>query len=245
VPRVLVAVLLVLGSAVGSLAGELDIVADRPGFGESASVVGTGRIQAETGLTWIRVDSPTSVFDLPEALVRVGLGRSVELRVTAPNWLRTRANEGSSSGWSDMAVGLKVHVAAGQSDLAFRGTVYLATGSGALTADRAEPEVALAWSRALDARWSLAATLSARRLRLLHQTLTSPSVSLGRALGERVATFVEYGANLARDTQTLHRLDHGYTWLLSPHTQLDASLGVGLSSAAPDFFVAIGYCRRF
>ena len=75
--------------------------------------------------------------------------------------------------------------------------------------------------------------------------MTSPSVSLGRALSEHVATFVEYGATLARDTPAVHKLDHGYTWLVTPHTQLDASVGVGLSASAPDFFVEVGYCRRF
>jgi len=236
---------LVLGSVAGAAPDEPDMIADRPGFGESANVVGAGHVQAETGLTWTKVDSGVSALDLPEALVRVGLGRSVELRVTAPDWVRTRTDGEASSGWSDTALGLKAHVSAGKSDFAFRGTVYLPTGSDALTADRAEPEVAVSWSRALDPRWSLAATLSVRRLRLLHQTLTSPSVSLGRALGEHVATFVEYGVNRAADSPTLHKLDHGYTWLVNPHTQLDASVGVGLSSAAPDFFVEIGYCRRF
>jgi len=84
-----------------------------------------------------------------------------------------------------------------------------------------------------------------RRLRLLHETLTSPSVSLGRALGEHVATFFEYGANVAREESALHKLDHGYTWLVHPRTQLDASLSVGLSASAPDFFVEVGFCRRF
>jgi hypothetical protein len=238
-------VLSTLAFAAGSSADEPDMEADRPGFGESANVVGKGRVQAETGLTWTKVDSGSSVLDLPQAVVRVGLGPSVELRVTVPDWVRTRADGETSSGWSDSALGLRAHLSAGKSDFAFRGTVYLPTGSDALTADRAEPEVAVSWSRALDPRWSLAATLSVRRLRLLHQTLTSPSVSLGRTLGEHVATFVEYGADRAADSPPLHKLDHGYTWLVNPHTQLDASVGVGLSSAAPDFFVEIGYCRRF
>ena len=42
-----------------------------------------------------------------------------------------------------------------------------------------------------------------------------------------------------------HKLDHGYTWLLNARTQLDASLGVALSRAAPDFFVGFGFSERF
>ena len=44
---------------------------------------------------------------------------------------------------------------------------------------------------------------------------------------------------------SLHEIDHGYTWLLRPNTQLDVSVGVGLSPVAPDFFVGFGVCRRF
>ena len=221
------------------------MVADRPGFGESANVVGRGRVQAETGITWTRVESPTTVLDLPAALVRVGLGRSVEFRATAPNWVRVQSDGGTDTGWTDMAVGLKAHVTAGKSDLTLRGTVYLPTGFKNESTDRAEPEMAVAWSRDLSARWSLGATVSVRQFRLLHATVASPSLSLGRTLGDHVATFFEYGANLSRDGHALHKLDHGYTWLVNPHTQLDASLGVGLFASAPDFFVEVGFCRLF
>jgi len=110
---------------------------------------------------------------------------------------------------------------------------------------RAEPEAALAWNLALSERWSLGATVSARRLRLLESTLLAPSVSVGCNLGARGSTFLEYGAGLAQGFRPLHSLDHGYQWLLGPTTQIDVSLGVGLSEAAPDFFVALGFSRRF
>ncbi len=103
----------------------------------------------------------------------------------------------------------------------------------------------MAWSRSLSERWSLGATVATRRFRSDHRTVTSPSFSVGRSLGEHVATFVEYGATLGEGLHTMHRLDHGYTWLLNARTQLDASLGVALSPAAPDFFVGVGWCRRF
>ena len=226
-------------------ADEPEIVSDRPGFGESASVVGSGRVQVETGGTWTRSDSSTSVVDLPEGLVRFGLGRSLELRVTAPGWVWAHGASGAGSGWSDAALGLRGHIAAGQGDLALRGTVYVPTGRESQSAEGPEPEVALAWSRALPAHWSFGATLSVRRLRLLHENLTSPSVSLGHPLGAHVATFVEYGANLAREDHAVHKLDHGYTWIVNPHTQLDAALGVGLSAAGPSFFAGLGFSRRF
>ena len=43
----------------------------------------------------------------------------------------------------------------------------------------------------------------------------------------------------------MQRIDNGYTWLPTAHTQLDLSLGIGLSSAAADFFVGVGVSHRF
>lgn len=231
--------------AAGAVADADDIVTDRPGFGESAGVVGSRRVQLETGLTWTRVGPQERIFDLPQALLRVGLGRSLELRLLAPDWLRGEGPAASVSGWSDTAVGLKWHVAAGANELSLRGTLYLDTGSAVWSAGRAEPEAAVAWSRGLADEWSLGATVSVRQLRILESALLSPSVALGRSLGPRLSTFIEYGANLAQGLRPLHRIDHGYAWLPAPDTQVDVSLGLGLSPAAPDFFVGFGFSRRF
>jgi len=238
-----VAVLL-LTAARAAPGDEPALVADRPGFGESANTVPQGRVQAEAGATWTRIDSQTSTTDLPTLLIRVGLLGPLELRVLVPDYVRTRSEGRTTTGWADMAVGFKVHLGSfGGSDVTLRATADVPTGSSDLTAHRVDPEAALAWSRSLSERWSLGATVATRRFRLDHRTLTSPSVSVGRSLSEHVATFVEYGALLGEALRTVHRLDHGYTWLVNARTQLDASLG--LSSAPPDFFVGVGWCRRF
>ena len=52
---------------------------------ESANVVGSRHVQVETGLTWTRVNHEARIFDLPQALLRLGLGRSLELRLVAPD----------------------------------------------------------------------------------------------------------------------------------------------------------------
>lgn len=237
---------LLLTAARAAPGDEPALVADRPGFGESANTVLKGRAQAEAGAAWTRIDSRTSTTDLPQLLIRVGLLGPVELRVLAPDYVRTRSYGRTETGWADMAVGLKVHLGSfGGSDLTLRATADVPTGSSDLTAHLVDPEAAVAWSRSLSERWSLGATVGARRLRFDHRTLTSPSFSVGRSLGEHLATFVEYGASLGEGLRPMHRLDHGYTWLVNARTQLDASLGVALSSAAPDFFVGVGWCRRF
>jgi Putative MetA-pathway of phenol degradation len=234
-----------LSAAVLAAADEPPVVADRPGFGESASAVPPRHVQVEVGATWAHVDGATSDGDFTEALLRVGLAKEVELRVVAPDYFRSWGDLGVGTGWTDMAVGVKGHVAAGENELALRGTVYLPTGSPNLSSSRVDPELAVAWSRDLSKRWSAGATVGERWLRKFHQRLTSPSASVGLGLSPRWSTFLEYGGNFGRGVRPVHRLDHGYTWSPTARSQLDASIGIALSPAAPDFFVEAGYVRRF
>jgi Putative MetA-pathway of phenol degradation len=234
-------------SAAGGRAAaeEPPLVADRPGFGESASAVPPRHVQVEVGATWTRVDGETRIADLPEGLVRVGIVNGVELRIVAPEYFRSWGDDRMSTGWTDTALGVKGHVAVGGNDLALRGTLYLPGGSPAYSPGDVDPEVALAWSHDLSDRWSLGATVGQRWFRPAHVSLTSPSVSLGLSLGPRAGTFLEYGANVGSALRPIHRLDHGYTWSPNAHSQVDATVGVALSRAAPDFFVEAGYVRRF
>jgi hypothetical protein len=199
----------------------------------------------ETGAGFTRVDADTAAGDLPQLLLRIGLVKPVELRLSAPDWFHLSAPGRPASGWTDTAVGLKAHVAARGNDLSLRGTLNLPSGSAGFSSERLDPEIAIAWSRALSEQWSLGSTVGVRWLRLLHETLTSPSLSLGRSLGRRGGTFVEYSATLGWGDRPVHRLDHGYTWNPGPRTQLDASLGIALSPAADRFFVAAGFCHLF
>ena len=232
-------------AALPATARTADIEADRPGFGESASVVERGRVQLEAGLAWTRVGGGVSVLDLPEAVLRVGVGASLEVRVQASDWLRAEGTGGTQSGWSDTGVGIRWQAAAGAHDLSLRGVLFLPSGSPGWSDGKVDPEGAVSWAHELGGGWSASATVSARRFTSVATTVLSPSVSVEHALGSRGSTFVEYGANVADGRPPLHQVDHGYTWLPNPDTQLDVSIGFGLSSAAPGFFVAVGFSRRF
>jgi hypothetical protein len=242
--RCAVIALIVLFGARAAAAGD-EMVADRPGLGESASVVGRWHVQIETGLTWTRVDRDTRAIDRPQALVRVGLGGSLELRWVAPDWLRGAGPGSTESGWTDTSVGLKWHFAAGGNDLSLRGSVYLPTGSTPWSDESVDPEGAVAWSRNLSARWSLGATVGLRRFGASVPSVLSPSLSIGRTLGSRASTFVEYGAIVGKGFRRLHLIDFGCAWLPNAGTQLDLSVGLGLSEAAPDVLLGLGLSRRF
>jgi len=236
---------LLLVAARPARSDEQPIVADRPGYGESASVVATGHLQLETGAAWTRVDDDTTTLDAPQLLLRIGLPGPLELRVAAPDRVGLRASSGRTGGWTDTSLGVKGHWAARGHDFSLRASAYLPTGSSELTSHRLDPELALAWSHALSGPWSLGATISQRWQREVDQAFTSPSLSLGRSLGASAGSFLEYGAIVSRGEAPVHRFDHGYTWTPNPRTQLDVSLGIALSRASTTFFVGAGICHRF
>jgi hypothetical protein len=234
---------LLLVAASPARCDEPPLVADRPGFGESASAVARGQLQLEAGASWLH-EAEDSVLDAPELLARAGLAKGLELRVAVPDWTDVRARGGHRSGFTDLSVGLKAHWALDGHDFALRASAYLPTGSSELTSHTVDPEVALAWSHTLCGPWSLAATVSQRWQREVEQSFTSPSVSVGRNLGATAGTFVEYGAIASSGEPPIHRFDHGYTWTPRPDTQLDVSLGVALVRGDATFFVAAGLCHR-
>jgi hypothetical protein len=56
--------------------------------------------------------------------------------------------------------------------------------------------------------------------------------------------FIEYAGEFPERGGDVHLLHHGYTYGAGPNRQFDVHFGVGLSSAAPDFFIGAGFAFR-
>ena len=57
--------------------------------------------------------------------------------------------------------------------------------------------------------------------------------------------FVEYAGDFPERGGPRHLLHFGTAWKLGPFQQLDLHVGVGLSRAAVDHFIGVGYSFRF
>ena len=174
----LVVASLLLVAAVPARGDEPAIVADRPGFGESANVVVRYRLQVETGAAPRGSATTRPCSTLRRRSLRLGLPGSLEVRVGVPDRVDAHGSGEDTTGWTDVTVGVKGHVAVRGNDVSLRATAYIPTGSMALTSDRLDPELAVAWSRSLSGPWSLGATVSQRWLRRFDQSV---HVSLGFA----------------------------------------------------------------
>jgi len=226
------------------------ISTDRPAFTDSSLVVPAGSFQLENGF----LDTATrgqSVIDLPESLVRIGLAKKTELRFTVPDYFyNLTVSNGIASGWGDLAIGVKQQLGPiHKFDVSVVAFLSLPTGANGVSSGGYDPGLQVPWSRALSANWTAAGMFSVY-WPTQHQSpqggtrnVTGQTTFLfDRQLTKTWDAFVEYAGNfpeIGGPSQVLH---FGTAFKVTNQQQLDFHVGIGLSSAAPDYILGAGYC---
>lgn len=227
------------------------LVTDRPDFTESAVAVGPGRVQLEAGYSFSR-DGEVRRHDVGEALVRIGVAPSLELRAGLGSFsVRDRDRSPAVSGFDDVSLGTKV-VLTGASDgrgprTALLVDATLPTGEDGFGADGVQPGATLALGWDLPGGVGLGANLGYTRGdgRGGRFDELSASGTLSLSLSGAAGAYVEY-FGLYRDAGPADEsfVDVGVTYLLGPDLQLDARLGLGLDGPDPDYFTGVGVSVR-
>lgn len=230
-----------------AMAGDT-IATDRPGFPFSSLAVAPGRVQLEGSVAW-EAGAEDGRYSTP-ALLRIGLATDWELRISGAGRLHDTAAS-PRGGWSDVALGVKHHLAASPAgaSLALLAQVDLPTGEGA-PGRGARPSLALAaeWSLAGGRSVGLASGLAVERDATGRGVAGSVGVLLGQPVGTRSRLYAEVAApRIAIDGDGGPTVTAGFggSHLVGDDTQLDIGYSAGLSRAAPDHSVAIGLSRRW
>lgn len=250
VRRILVASLVVVvvlvehGQAAASDPAAAPIVTDRPAVTDSSIVVPPGSLQAENGFArTVRQEQGT--LDGPETLLRFGVASKTELRLTTPDYF---GGAGMSSGFGDLAVGMKQQLGptSGGFDVSLVLSLSLPTGARAISSRGYDPFVQLPWSRALSSNWTVAGMLSVYwPTEQGRRNVTGETTYLvDRQLTKTWDAFVEYAGDFPGRGGPRHLVHFGSAYKPTPHQQIDLHFGLGLSSAAVDHFVGVGYCFR-
>ena len=246
--------------AAPAFADDAPISTDRPDFVESSTTVGAGRVQLETSVAWERTRAAglaTTTWSTP-TLLRIGAGAQWELRVETDGWQHTHdaaaSAFGTTSGFSDLSLGVKYHIAmpgpAGAS-MAWLVHADLPSGAHAVRGRGVRP------SLRLSAEWELPHDNGIGVMPgIVHDTDDAGrrfdagllAVTFGHAWTPRLRTFAE----VAGEQFTSHRhggnvvtFDTGATWRLNDDTQLDVAGSFGLSNAAPDDALTVGWSHRW
>ncbi len=218
------------------------IATDRPAVTDSSIVVPVGSLQVENGFT---DSSDAAVLDGPESLFRFGVASRTELRLTAPDYF---SQNSGPSGFGDLALGMKQQLGPIHGfDISLVATLSLPTGARVISSHGYDPSVQAPWSRALSPNWTLAGmfsvywpTVSGR-----HQATGETTFLIDRQLSKNWDAFAEYAGDFPAQGGPRHLAHFGTAFRPTPHQQLDLHVGVGLSSAAVDRFIGVGYSFRW
>jgi hypothetical protein len=220
------------------------IATDRPAITNSSVVVPSGSVQSENGVQ-VTTASGQRTFDGPESLVVYGLTEATELRITVPDY----SFSGLASGFGDLALGVKQQIGHSQSgfDASLIVFVSFPTGANALSSHGYDPGIQLPWSQKVSENWTMAGMLSLYwPTQSGARNLTGESTFLfDRQLTGPCDAFVEYAGDFAERGGPRHLLHFGIAYKLGQFHQIDLHFGTGLSRAAVDHFIGIGYSFRF
>jgi Putative MetA-pathway of phenol degradation len=239
------------------------IEADRPDFTEASTTVGKGRAQLEAGYTFSRDrgDGSSIVHTYPEALLRVGVFADwFEARV-AQTFVASRVTGGIGGvttvrGAEDLYVGAKLALRSQRGLLPETALVLQATvptGTRSLGAHTVLPGVNLLYGwDVLPERISIGGSTqgnaseneSGARYMEVAQALTVGVDLTSRfgAYGE-LYSLVPTGRNRV-GVPTMHYINGGLRFRVTPDLQYDIRIGSGLNRAADDLFVGVGFSVR-
>ena len=222
------------------------IVTDRPDVTESSIVVPKGSLQFENGITWT-ADHGNQSVDLSETLVRFGISRRTELRLVVPNYFEDVIGP-NPSGFDDIAVGVKQQLGPlwGHFDLAVIAALSLPTGADRISSHGFDPFIKFPWSRDLAKGWALGGmqslfwnTTAGRR-----NLVWEPTFLVEKEISGPWSVFAEYAGDFAQQGSSKQITHFGTAYRITPKQQIDFHLGFGVSPAAAQHFLAVGYSIR-
>ncbi|HEX8815962.1 MAG TPA: transporter [Terriglobales bacterium] len=225
------------------------ITTDRPAITASSVVVPSGVLLFENGFTETG-DTGQQGFDFPETLIRFGLTSKTELRLAAPDYYQNyNTGRGFGPGWGDLSLGVKEQVMATEPgfDVALIVSTSFPVGASDISSHGYDPQVLLPWSHPVTKNWTAAGMFG-----LLWPTQNGShnwngqfSFLLDRQITGPWDAFVEYGGYFPERGTPQHLLHVGTSYKIRHNQQVDFHCGFGLSSAAVDHFVGIGYSFQF
>jgi hypothetical protein len=233
------------GTAAGPPASDDSISTDRPAVAASSVVVPWGSFQFENGFL-MTTGQGQRIFDGPETALRFGVADNTELRFSVPDYFYD--SNGAGTGFGDISIGMKRQLGpAAGFDVSVIVFVSLPTGAHAVSSHGYDPGVQLPWSRKLSDNWTAAGQLA-----VYFPTQTGgrkvtgeTTFLLDRQLTKPMDAFVEYADDFPERGGPRHLLHFGVAYKIAAQQQLDVHFGWGLSTAAVDHIIGVGYSFRF
>ena len=236
---------------------------DRPDFVEASSLVPPGRVQLESGYTFVRDrsgDIETTAHAVPQFVWRVGLTKRFELRMVwdAGYLFEREVDHGAGtvtkrSGGGDIDLGLKTALLEPNGwipEACLISTLSVPTGADEYRSHKTQPKLNLlyGWDLTDDLNFAGATGLQYLFADDDNFTQMSQAFTTGYSITEKLGMYVEWFSfyyDGADSGKPQHYADSGITYKFTPNCQVDIRAGVGLNDAADDFFTGAGYAIRW
>lgn len=222
-----------------------ELTVDRPGIAEAPYTVAPKMIQLETGFDYYkRTTGP--VYFLPVTLLRTGISKNTELRVSAKNILDKTSTQ-ILKGVSPLTVGIKSHIIeqhdwVPETDILV--DLVIPMGKSDLHPERVGHDVLLLFENDFSSKTALNYNIGLIWDGFVEQNLFTSSFCFNYLPSEKVGLFVEYYNFLRHAGMKEHGIDSGFTFLLWPLVQADFSAGISLVDGNLNHFISSGISIR-
>jgi hypothetical protein len=235
---------------------------DRPGIADGSGVVGAGRFQIEAGLQRERRSESggSARTDYVPALLRLGVGRNLELRLESNTYTSTRARDSEqgptrSEGIQPVSVGFKYRFAeAADSQRPSMGVIvrlFPRSGTGNYKTRRATGDLRIAADWDFAPQWSLNPNIGVAAYEGdggRRYTAALFAATLNYNPSKVVNVFVDIGGQYpeTRNGRGSAVVDGGIAYIVGRDVQLDFSVGARVAGVTPArVFWAAGISKRF
>jgi hypothetical protein len=222
----------------------VNITTDRPSVANSSIVVPQGGLQIENGVLAANLGNGTTV-DLPESNIRYGLLPRTELRIMVPDYFYSLTTSAAvASGFSDTAFGVKQQLGPLSGfDVSIIAFSSVPTGANQISTHGYDPGLQIPWSHGLAGSWTMAGQIAAYWPTVAgrHDYTAEATVLLDRTLNAHIDVFAEFAMDSPQRGGSRQQLHAGTTYRFASNQQLDFHIAAGLSRAAPENYVGVGY----
>ena len=227
-----------------------EISTDRPDYTESTDTVGRGIGQFEGGVVWTS-QAPRHTLTVPNALLRIGVVRRLELRLASDGFVRESVlGNGTwdrNSGGADLAIGAKLALTGERRllpALSVIGALSLPVGSERFSSGGYDPFFKLCWSKSLPKAFDAGGNVVVQLATAGPGTSVEHAVSLsvGHKLPGGLRGFWEVYRISPYAGQTI--ADTGLSKPLGKNFQIDVSVGHTLMAQTSSWFASAGFAIR-
>jgi hypothetical protein len=223
------------------------IQTDRPDQTETPSLVPQSMFQVETGISYQENNSNNSTITLPSTLWKYGVNANFELRLIT-EFSIDKINSSNFSGLNPVLVGFKSKIAEEKGifpKTSFIGHISLPNvASSNNKTEYFAPEFRFVMQHTLSNKLSYSYNLGAEWDGFSPQPTFIYTTALGYSISKKMGSYIELFGFLPQKEKSNHSFDGGITYLINNNFMLDLSSGIGLTSNAPNYYIAFGFSFR-